>query len=35
MTPGRVAWGSTPMPVSDKVIDLFERLELIYREHRG
>lgn len=35
MTPGRFAWGSTPMPLSDKVIDLFVRLELIYREHRG
>jgi hypothetical protein len=35
MTPGRVAWGFTPVPVSDKVIDLFERLELIYCEHRG
>ena len=35
MTPERVASGFTPMPVSDKVIDLFERLELIYREHRG
>jgi hypothetical protein len=35
MTPGRVSWGSTPMPVSDKVIDQFESLELIYREHRA
>ena len=35
MTPGRVDWGFTQVPVSDGVIDLFERLELIYREHRG
>jgi hypothetical protein len=35
MTPGRVAWGFTQVPVSDGVIDLFERPELIYREHRG
>jgi hypothetical protein len=27
-------WGFTQVPVSDEVIDLFERLELIYREHR-
>jgi hypothetical protein len=32
MTPGRVAGGLTRVPVSDEVIDLFERLELIYRE---
>ena len=35
MTPKRVAWGFTQVPVSDEVIDLFERLELIYHEHRG
>jgi hypothetical protein len=35
MTPGRVAWGFTQVPVSDEVIDLFERLERIYRRHRG
>ena len=35
MTPGRVAWGFTQVPVSDEVIDLFERLELMYREHGG
>lgn len=35
MTPGRVIWGFTQMSVSDEVIDLFERLELIYREHSG
>ena len=32
MTPERVTWGFTQVPVSDGV---FERLELIYREHRG
>jgi hypothetical protein len=35
MTPGRVAWRVIQVPVSDEVIDLFERLERIYREHRG
>jgi len=35
MTPARIAWGFTQVPVSDEVIDLFERLERIYRRHRG
>jgi hypothetical protein len=34
MTPGRVAWGFTQVPASEELIDLFERLELICREHR-
>jgi hypothetical protein len=35
MTPGRIARGFTQVPVSDEVVDLFERLELIHRERRG
>jgi hypothetical protein len=35
MTPGGLPWGFTQVPVSDEVIDLFVRPELIYREHRG
>ncbi len=35
MTPERVTRGFTRAPVSDEVIALFERLDLIYRQHRG
>ena len=35
MTPGRVVWGFNQVPVSDDVINPFERLERIYRERRG
>jgi len=32
---GGFAWGFTQVPVTDEVIDLFERPELIFREHRA